>query len=106
MSCVSVFRSSVSRSLLATFCLGWALGFSSGAAANGAQLCYDMYSSDVYDSQDRYSLVQECLSAYATDQDSQPVNYTDASANQGNLDDYYQGTVDDFVNDLPTGEGQ
>jgi hypothetical protein len=63
-------------------------------AADPSETCNDMYPADSYESEERYMLIQECMQAYSTDTASDP------SADPG----YYDGTVEDYVNQVPAEE--
>lgn len=69
--------------------LTWAAG-----AADPSETCNDMYPVDSYESEERYMLIQECMQAYATD-------VTEDSATDPG---YYDGTVEDYVNQIPAEE--
>lgn len=79
-----------------SFCLllVWLLGISAGALAD-KQMCHDLYSADAYEAEERKVLIQDCLAAYAPEPTYED-NTSEAS--------YYEGTVEDFVNEIPTEE--
>lgn len=59
-----------------------------------SQRCYDMYPLDSYTTEDRNALIQECLQHYAPE----PQNIESDSASEPA---YYEGTVEDFINEAP-----
>jgi hypothetical protein len=61
-------------------------------AQDPTQYCNDMYSSDAYDGEDRYRLLQECIASQAD---------TSANTETPPEPDYYDGTVEDYVNQVP-----
>jgi hypothetical protein len=74
--------------------LGICLAASTVTAADPSETCNNMYPADSYESEERYMLIQECLQAYTTDE------ATDSAADPG----YYDGTVEDYVNQVPSEE--
>lgn len=68
-------------------------GMSAGAWAD-SQRCYDMYPIDAYAAEERNTLIQECLAAYAPE--PQLTEYESAPEPA-----YYEGAVEDFVNETP-----
>ncbi len=71
-------------------------GVSAGAWADDSQRCYEMYPHDSYEDVERNALIQECLALYAPEpQDSNESNTTESEPA------YYEGTVEDFVNEVP-----
>lgn len=69
-------------------------GISVGAMAD-AQMCNDMYPADAYEAEERNALIQDCLAAYAPEP-----TYDDSYSEST----YYEGSVEDFVNDIPEEE--
>ncbi len=65
------------------------LGISAGAIAD-AQMCNDMYPADAYEAEERNTLIQDCLAAYAPEP-----TYEEAASEPV----YYEGTVEDYVNE-------
>jgi hypothetical protein len=73
-------------------------GVSAGAWADDSQRCYEMYPHDSYEDVERNALIQECLASYAPEP-----QYNDYSNTAGESEPaYYEGTVEDFVNEVPT----
>lgn len=70
------------------------LGISIGAVAD-AQMCNDMYPAESYEVEERNTLIQECLDAYAPEPPE--TTYEDSASEPA----YYEGTVEDFVNEAP-----
>ena len=79
------------KTLSSYLLLSCLLGISVGAAAD-AQMCNDMYPADAYEAEERNTLIQDCLAAYAPDP-----GYEDTASEP----DYYEGTVEEFVNEVP-----
>lgn len=73
--------------------LGMCLAAFSANASDPSETCNNMYPADSYESEERYMLIQECLQAYTSDT-------TDSAAEP----DYYEGTVEDYVNQVPAEE--
>lgn len=69
------------------------VGMSASAWAD-SQRCYDMYPIDAYTAEERNTLIQECLAAYAPEPQYQEEEGSSEPT-------YYEGTVEDFVNDTP-----
>lgn len=67
----------------------------SASASDPSQTCSDMYPEDSYESEERYMLIQECIQ-----------NYSSSSAEEPSTADpsYYEGTVEDYVNQIPAEE--
>lgn len=63
-------------------------------ASDPSETCNNMYPADSYESEERYLLIQECLQVYTSD------TTTDSAADP----DYYDGTVEDYVNQVPSEE--
>lgn len=66
-------------------------------ASDPTQTCYDMYPVDSYESSERYNLIQECMQAYS--------GHNTYDSYENNSDSgYYDGTVEDYVHELPAEE--
>lgn len=65
------------------------LCISAGAVAD-AQMCNDMYPADAYEAEERNTLIQDCLAAYAPEP-----TYEETAPEPA----YYEGTVEDYVNE-------
>lgn len=70
----------------------------SAVASDSRQYCNDMYPSDSYSAEDRKFYIEECLAAYG--EDDQPTR--DVASDDGG--DYYDGTIEDYVDSLPEDE--
>ena len=69
------------------------LGVSSAFA--DAQMCNEMYPQESYDAEERNALIQDCMAAYAPEPDKA---YEESAASEPA---YYEGTVEDFVQEAP-----
>lgn len=80
-------------------------GVASLAAADSSQICYEMYPQDAYGMEDRNLLINECLKSYEPDPVNQDtVNHESYSEAATEETTYYDGSVEDYVNELPTEE--
>lgn len=81
---------------LRTWCvLGICLAMAAANASDPSQTCSDMYPEDSYESEERYMLIQECIQSYSTG------GAEESSATEPN---YYEGTVEEYVNQIPAEE--
>ncbi|MBC6903944.1 hypothetical protein DWB84_00455 [Saccharophagus sp. K07] len=76
------------------------LGLTSIASADDSQICYEMYPPGAYSIDERNLLIRECLKAYAPDPVEQD-NYSEPAVSNDEPN-YYEGTVEDFVNEQPS----
>lgn len=82
--------------------------FCSNAFAQSAQeSCSDMYPADAYEHEERNQYIQECIQSYGGYDDApsyeEPAYEEKAQAQEEPA--YYDGTVEDYVNNLPEGSG-
>lgn len=77
------------------------VGSAFGSEAN--QYCNDLYPADSYEPEERSQYIQECLSQYADDETYQDET-TEADAEPEA--DYYEGTVEDYVEDVAPTEAE
>lgn len=90
------------RVILMFGCLAVMLPVYAGAE-NAGTYCNEMYPVDSYDPADRAQYVSECLDSYNDDEAETPSQvseeaYSETQPVQTEQTDYYEGTVEDYVN--------
>lgn len=74
------------------------------ADSDTQQYCNEMYPADSYDAEDRALYISECLQAYGDSYESEVAQEQPAEDAQDAI--YYEGTVEEFVEEQPAVEDE
>lgn len=81
-----------------------AVAASAVADSDTQQYCNEMYPADSYDAEDRALYISECLQAYGDSYESEVVQEQPAEDAADPI--YYEGTVEEFVEEQPAVEDE